>query len=127
MSPWLVALAVGVAALLLLGWRLARPRPRLVLGERGILDRGLGWGWIPWDEIEGAYPPSADEGETVRLRVRFTDRLARTLHQRRRLPLADPPDGRIEVRLDLSATGLTAVDVLQEILARHGGGPASAV
>jgi hypothetical protein len=103
---------LGLAALL---WRLFNPRTRLEIGDRGILDRRLGWGWIPWEEIEGAYPPTLDRAETVRLKVRVTDRLSRVL------PRAAPSAGSVEVSLDLSGTEFDPVEVLQEILDRRTG------
>ena len=105
-------LAVAVLALL---WRLVDPPPRLEIGERGILQRG-GWGWIPWEEIEGAYPPTASDDETVRLRLTVTERLARILRKKRRLPRESLVEGSMEVRLDLAGSDLNAIDVLQEIL-----------
>jgi len=105
-------LAVAVLALLR---RLIDPPPRLEIGERGILQRG-GWGWIPWEEIEGAHPPTAREADTVRLRLTVTERLARILRKRRRLPRGTPLESSVEVRLDLAGSDLNAIDVLQEIL-----------
>jgi len=90
MSIWsAVTIAAGVLGLLGLLWWLTHPSPRLVVGKRGILLRGRGWGWIPWDEVEGAYPPSADRADTVRLRL--------------------------EVNLDLTETDLTPAELLQKI------------
>ena len=106
-------LALAVLALL---WRLVNPPPRLEIDERGILQRDLGWGWIPWEEIEGAYPPTANETDTMRLRLTVTERLARILRKRRRLPRETPVEDSVEVRLDLAGSELNAIDVLQEIL-----------
>ncbi len=106
-------LALAVLALL---WRLVNPPPRLEIDERGILQRDLGWGWIPWEEIEGAYPPTANETDTMRLRLTVTERLARILRKRRRLPRETPVEDSVEVRLDLAGSDLNAIDVLQEIL-----------
>ena len=115
MTVWfsIFFLSMGVLALL---WRLVNPPPRLEIGERGILQRGLGWGWIPWEEIEGAYPPTAREDETVRLRLTVTKRLARILRKRRQLPVQTHLESPLEVRLDLAGSDLNAIDVLQEIL-----------
>jgi len=119
MSIWfaipLVAVTLGLTAL---AWRSCRSTPRLVIGERGIRQPGRGWGWIPWDEIEGAYPPTVDATQTVRLRLRMTKRLARVVRRRRR-PAGNPPLGEaFELPLDLAGSELNAVEVLQEILAR---------
>ncbi len=115
MTVWFSIFFLALAVLALL-WRLVDPPPRLEIGERGILPRGLGWGWIPWEEIEGAYPPTASEAETVRLRLTVTERLARILRKRRRLPRETPVEDSVEVRLDLAGSDLNAIDVLQEIL-----------
>jgi hypothetical protein len=110
----LVAVLLGLTAL---AWRRLHPAPRLVIGERGIRQPGRGWGWIPWDEIEGAYPPTVDETETVRLRLRMTRRLSRVL-RRRRKPAGQAALGEaFELPLDLAGSELNAVEVLQEILA----------
>jgi len=103
----LAAFAVG---LLILASRTLRPRLRLLVDERGILDRRLRLGWIHWDEIEGAYPPSARDGEALRVRLR--------LRRRRSRGLSVPDSGFSDVRLDLAGSPITAAELLQEIL-RH--------
>ncbi len=120
MTVGLPILLAGVAAgLLLLLWRLVGLASGLEIGERGILPRGLGWGWIPWEEIEGAYPPTLEETEVVRLRLRVTERLARILRQRGRLSRLDATENSVEIRLDLSGSDLSAVEILQEIMAHE--------
>ena len=107
------ALLVAVAAgLLFAGFRALRSRLHLLVTERGILDRRLRLGWIHWDEIEGAYPPTARDGDVLRVRLR--------LRRRRSRGLAVPESGR-DVRLDLSGSRITAIELLQAILS-HGGG-----
>jgi hypothetical protein len=93
------------------------PRPRLQLSERGFLDRDLRLGWIGWDEIEGAYPPSVQDGEGLRLRVRPGARLLRRLRRRHQTA---SKDGAYELRLDLSDTDISPVELLQEVLSRTG-------
>jgi hypothetical protein len=121
MSMW-YAISVGAAGvgLATLVWRLLHPNRQLVVGERGILQHGLGW--IPWDEIEGAYPPSVEEADTMRIRLRLTDRLARVLRSRKRLTENSPVEDSVEVRLDLTGSEVNAIELLQEILA-HGPSP----
>lgn len=115
MTVWFSIFFLALVVLALL-WRLVNPPPRLEMDERGILQRDLGWGWIPWEEIEGAYPPTANEAETVRLRLTVTERLARILRKRRRLPRETPVEDSVEIRLDLAGSELNAIEVLQEIL-----------
>jgi hypothetical protein len=119
MSVWhTIPIAAGLGLLILL-WRLLNPPPRLVVGERGILQRGLGWGWIHWDEIEGAYPPSLREADTLRLRLHVSERLARILRRRRRLAANTPVEDSMELRLSLAGSDFNAVELLQEILAHR--------
>ena len=73
---FLSALIVGIV---LLSWRLLDPALRFAVSERGIRDRTLGLGWIRWDEIEGAYQPTAHDRDGLRLKLRLSRRLARRL------------------------------------------------
>jgi hypothetical protein len=107
---------IGAAfALVVVLWVVLYPRPRLQLTERGFLDRDLRLGWIGWDEIEGAYTPSVNDSEGLRLRVRPGTRLRRKL---RRRSVSAANDGAYEVRLDLSDTAVSPVELLQEVLSR---------
>lgn len=94
-------------------------RRRLVINDRGIRDPNLGLGWILWEEIEGLYPPTARGTETLHLRVRVSERLSRILRRRRRAgSSAEPLSGALDVRLDLAGSDVSAVEVLQRMLAR---------
>jgi hypothetical protein len=107
---------IGAAfALIVTLWFVLYPRPRLQLTERGLIDRELGLGWIAWDEIEGAYTPSVQDSEGLRLRVRPGAGLLRRL-RRRRDSVAN--DGAYELRLDLSDAAVSPVELLQEVLSR---------
>lgn len=107
---WVLLLVVS-GATVVLGYWLVRSRPRLVVTDRGILDRSLGLGWICWDEIEGAYRSRPG----VSLRLRPETRAARRL--RRRL---DPASEQLTVRVDLDGTNVTPVELLQAVVARGG-------
>jgi hypothetical protein len=92
---------------------------RVEIGERGILDPRLGLGWIPWDEIEGAYPESCGRADRVRLRLRVTERLARLLSRRSRCARRlGPLQDHVEVELDLSRSDPSAIDVVLSIVNR---------
>ena len=124
-----LVVGLGIAAallLVLLTWQLLRGTPRLEIGERGIRDRGfLGSGWIRWEEIEGVYQRRSQEGDAVFLRLRATERLVRRL--RRRGNPGDVPavGSAFDVRLDLSDSEFSAVEVVQEIMA-HASPPSRA-
>jgi hypothetical protein len=111
MDPILGLTVIGTVGLLVLVWRALHRTSRLEIGDRGILDRSLGLGWIRWEEIEGAYQRRSLEEQSVFLRLRPTERIRRRL--------ARAPEQPFDVRLDLSGTGLSPVEVVQEILA-HG-------
>lgn len=117
---FLSALMVGIV---LFSWRWLDPTLRIAVGEKGIRDRALGLGWIRWDEIEGAYQPTAHDRDGLRLKLRLSRRLARRL--RRRAPDLDGgiSGDSLEVRIDLAGVGLSPAEVLQEILAHGGGSP----
>jgi len=112
-----IAVAVGLAVTLLVIWRLRRSREPLTVSPIGIQHRGLYRGWIRWDEIEGAYPPTAGNHQ-LRLRVRLSARLARALKRRRRLA----PDSRVgdsvEIDLALDQSRHSALELMQLILAQ---------
>jgi len=110
-------LIAAAFALVLVLWFVLYPRPRLQLTERGFLDRDLRLGWIGWDEIEGAYTPSIKDTDGLRLRVRPGARLLRRLRRRSGSIAAD---GAYELRLDLSDTAVSPVELLQEVLSRTG-------
>ena len=85
----LVALGIlGTLALLTWTWKTAHQAPRLEIGERGILDRTLGLGWIRWEEIEGAYQRRSLDQDSVFIRLRLSRRIRRRLDGLKRKPAA---------------------------------------
>jgi len=116
----LVALGIlGTLALLTWTWKTAHQAPRLEIGERGIHDRTLGLGWIRWEEIEGAYQRRSLDQDSVFIRLRLSRRIRRRLDGLKRKPAASSPSDSLDVRLDLTGTEVTPVDIVQEIMA-HG-------
>ena len=115
----LVVLGIlGTLALLTWTWKTVHQAPRLEIGERGILDRTLGLGWIRWDEIEGAYQRRSLDQDRVFIRLRLSRRIRRRLEDLKRRPVASPVHA-FDIQLDLSGTDVTPVDIVQEIMA-HG-------
>ena len=106
---WVMLLGMMGALTIILSW-LFRSRPRLVVTDRGILDRSLGLGWICWDEIEGAYQSRPG----VSLRLRPQTRAARRLRRKRN------PAEELTVRVDLDGTDVTPVELLQAVVDRGG-------
>jgi hypothetical protein len=116
-------LSLLIVGIVLLSWHLLDPALRIAVSEKGIRDRTLGLGWIRWDEIEGAYQPTAHDRDGLRLRLRLTRRLARRLHRRSPDLDGEVVGNSLDVRIDLTGADLSPAEVLQEILA-HGGGSA---
>jgi hypothetical protein len=77
---WLNLAFFGLCAVTFL-WQVVDVRPRLVIDERGVFDRTLGVGVIPWSEIVAADAQSILGQPFVRLGLRdpslFTRRLGR--------------------------------------------------
>ena len=115
MGPIIGAVSVIVATLLYVCWRWIAPAPRLIVDERGILDRQLRIGWIRWDEIEGAYPPRDGEN-AIRLRLRPTLRLRQRLARRLSGLSGAAAGGSLELRILLTDTEWSAVEILQRML-----------
>jgi hypothetical protein len=92
-------------------WRMLNPTPTLQIDECGIVDRRTGLGRIRWDDIEGAYRPTGGDRDTLLLQLRDSDRLPKRIRR-----TAD--SGHVEVRLDLSDTPLSPVEILQRIVSR---------
>jgi hypothetical protein len=120
----LVLAAVGAV---LLAWGLLGAPSRLAVGERGICARELGLGWIRWDEIEGAYPPSRGDRDSLLLRLRLSERLARRLRRQNPSLEPSPREGETyDLRVDLSGAPMSPLELLQEIVRRgREAGPAS--
>ena len=117
MNPQEILFLVGAAGIALLLWRLLNPPRRVVIDERGILDRSLRVGWIRWDDIEGAYQPTSVD-QTLSLRLRPDHRVARRLRRTRRAG-PDDHDGTVNVYVNLSGTDVSPLEILQLIMAKN--------
>jgi hypothetical protein len=86
----------GAALLTLAGISRLRGPRRVAIGRRGLRDPKLRRGWIPWEEIEGAYLPAAGRRDTLCIKLRSPEE--------------------VEVEIDLAGSGLDPVEVLRRIL-----------
>jgi hypothetical protein len=117
----LVALGIlGTLALLIWTWKVVHQGPRLEIGERGILDRTLGLGWIRWDEIEGAYQRRSSDLDSLFIRLRISRRIRRRLDALKGRSSPSRSNS-VDVQLDLTGTDVSPVELVQEIMA-HGSG-----
>lgn len=65
-------------------WQLLDSRPRLIIDDRGIFDRTLGVGVIPWSEIVDAFPRTIASCRFVCLVLRQPEEYLSRLPRRRR-------------------------------------------
>jgi len=110
--PWLAAVICGTCALYG-GWCLYDARPRLVIDDRGVLDRTFGIGRVPWRDVQGV-ELKAMHGQphlclTLRNAAAYTDRLAPQL---RRIVTLDRQLGFSDLSISLAGASATPADVL---------------
>lgn len=100
-------------------WRRRARRSRVSCDDRGLFARELGLGRIPWEEIEGAYPPTRRDPDALFLRLRVSRSLAERLREGAARGGREPRPGEtFDVRLDLSGATMTPAELLQAILLR---------
>lgn len=113
----LLCFAAGLLAAAWWRWRVRRSS--VSCADRGLFARGLGLGWIPWEEIEGAYPPTRRDPHALFLRLRVSETLAAKLREKAGRRGREPRPGEtFDVRVDLSGAALSPVELLQAILFR---------
>ncbi|UXI70201.1 STM3941 family protein [Tahibacter amnicola] len=121
---WLTVAFFGIG-LPLFSWQILDPRPRIVIDERGIFDRKLRVGCIPWSEISGAYRQAVFGQEFICLHLRNVDEwMQRLPATSRRVALANLRMGFQVLNVNLSGTTLDPGVVLERIaqhIARQGG------
>jgi len=125
MEPLEILIVIAASGMVWFAWRLRHPPARVVVRERGILDRARGLGWISWDDIEGAWQPSRQDHNALHLRLRPEARPARRLRRGLAKRTAENAPGEtVDLRLDLEGTGLNPLELLREIVlhGRRGGG-----
>lgn len=101
-----IALVVGGAGALFGAWQFYDARPRLIIDDRGILDRTFGIGLIPWSDIADVHLKSIqgrpqlclDLRETKKYTSRLPQMMQRVVALNRQLGLTD---------LTVNLTGLT--------------------
>jgi hypothetical protein len=108
---WMSVAFFGACAVVFV-WQLLDRRPRIVIDDRGILDRTLRVGVIEWGDVEGAYLRRIQGNPFLCLELRdpekYTARLSPTL---RRVVALNRTLGFTDLSLNL-----TGVDVAPELV-----------
>lgn len=100
-------------------WQLLDNRPRLVIDERGVRDRTLGVGVIPWSEITGAYVQSIHGNDFICLELRTPELWVRKLSRMKRAMVsANRALGFTPLFLNLSGVNARTDEVLELIRKR---------
>jgi hypothetical protein len=114
---WLIILFFGAGSPRFL-WRLIDPRPRLVLDRRGILDRTLGVGIIPWDEITAVSVRRVGDVDFIGLDLRNPEQfVAKRSRLKRVLSRVNRASGYTAPSLNLSVIAVDPYVLLDLILA----------
>jgi hypothetical protein len=106
------------AGIPLFSWQILDARPRLVIDDRGVFDRTLGVGVIPWSEITGAYVKSISGNDFICLELRdATPWLQRLSPTKRAIVSANEALGFSVLNLNLSGVAADALQV-QELIVK---------
>lgn len=112
------------ACALVFARQLFDPRPRIVIDNAGVLDRTLGVGVIPWDEICDAQLRHIGGQPFISLELRDEEPwLARLRPMHRRLAAANRALGFGSLNLNLSATRADPAHVLHLVRRRAAAHP----
>lgn len=98
-------------------WMLIDTRPRLVIDRRGIWDRTLGVGFIPWEDVQGAYLQSISGNDFICLELhdpnRYRSRLSRV---RRAMSSANEALGFSDFSINLCGIAARTEEVFELVL-----------
>ncbi len=113
---WITILFFG-SCLLVYVWQIIDARPRLVIDERGVLDRTLGIGRIRWSDIEHAYVVSLSSADFICLELRNSEKYLRRLSKvKRALAKANRHLGMTDFSLNLYGVNATAEEVFELVI-----------
>jgi hypothetical protein len=107
------------ACALVSAWQFADARPRLSISERGILDRTMGIGLIPWSEIERAYVRSIAGNDFICLVLRNPETYTQYVSPlRRAMSSANRALGFTDFSINLSGVN-ARIDEVFELVIKH--------
>ncbi|MEW6734112.1 MAG: STM3941 family protein, partial [Acidobacteriota bacterium] len=94
-------------------------RPRIIIDDQGILDRTLGVGLIPWNEIDAAYLNSINGNYFISLELRNPEIfLARLSNVQRKLASANRALGFSDINVNLSGVDKRSEEIFKVVTQR---------
>jgi hypothetical protein len=116
LAGWAGIVFFGSCALIAV-WQLVDNRPRLIIDDYGVMDRTLGIGVIPWDEIENAFLRSISGCAFVCLVLRDPEKYTQNFSKvRRAMASANQALGFTEFNVNLAGVNARAEEVFELIL-----------
>lgn len=98
-------------------WQIIDSRPRLVIDERGVIDRTLGVGRINWDDIDAAYVLSISGNDFICLELKNPERyLQRLSPVKRAMAKANRQLGFTDFNLNLSGVDARTDEVFELLM-----------
>jgi hypothetical protein len=116
MFGWVPLLFFG-AGIPIFVWQIADARPRLIIDERGVMDRTLGVGRIEWADVEGAYVAAISGNDFICLELRNPEKYRRKLSKVRRwMAAANLNLGFTDFSINLSNVGAGTEEIFELVL-----------
>ena len=98
-------------------WQIADARPRLIIDERGVVDRTLGVGRIAWSDIEAAYVRSINGNDFICLELRNAEKYSQKLSKvKRAMAAANRSLGFTDFNLNLSGVDANTAEVFELLM-----------
>ncbi len=113
---WIVLMFFG-SGLLIFIWQIVDSRPRLIIDEKGVIDRTLGVGRIAWSDIKAAYVMSISENDFICLELKNPAKYVRKLSKvKRAMTAANRQLGFTDFSLNLSGVNASTEQIFELLL-----------
>ncbi|HEX6188183.1 MAG TPA: STM3941 family protein [Pyrinomonadaceae bacterium] len=113
---WVAILFFGTGLVVSI-WQIVDSRPRLIIDERGVLDRTLGVGRIAWSDIEAAYVRSISGNDFICLELKNPEKYAQKLSNvKRAMAGANRGLGFTDFNINLSGVDARTEEVFELLM-----------
>jgi len=115
-AAWLSIIFFGACSLAFI-FPLFDARPRIILDDKGLFDRTLGVGLIPWSEITGAYAKSMRGNDFISLELKDDEKWLNKLSRfKRLLTLGNKSLGFTAINLNLSGVSVDTQQIYELVI-----------